>query len=640
MATKPGIFLRFDESATEVLPSDSAGGIEDLRNDGTATLPEAVAGAVGFAREFVAADATGLRAVDVVPGASLFTRTVSVQAILRWDFDDQVAAGTPGVIVCRGIRGSASERVAYGVELRVINAGARVGEIRLFWEDLAGNRYDAIGGQFQLARASETMMLTAVRRWSATRDVVVRYYLGDRLLNEAIATETEIGGGTTGTTTIGGRIDDGAEGWADHFDGAIDELRVIGRELVAEEIAATWQRISVDQPRGLQLFEDMLPPGWPVSDDPESRVQREHRLIGHLIGYASAQVENLRNNGMPDRAYGRRLERWEAITKQSPRPGDDVDVRRKRVIGHLSRHAGVSQPGVRAALAELLACGGDQLELRAFDNTIRDSFDELVAARWRLSPAAAWAAVGGQLQCQEAEGTAALFGAGWRTCLTGVDGPERVGGYGAQLFAKIAPTEIPDGCEAGLVLYDWCRRDALMLGLRHDGADYQVVSQRIIAGVEQAAVVHATTGLVPHWLLLEAEQVAYDGQARDELVPHKVWWSTTSASAGFTTADPGDFSFAVGWCGFYARNWTGAAIAGGDIDVGFDDAVFRFPNGRRTTLFYVVRDPNLPGEYDLAGANATLRKLRQSHTHAAAITGPMLAGDDESGCGLGPCGAL
>lgn len=633
------VHLRFDEPSDEILPSDSAGTLADMRNDATATMPAIVDGVVGFAREFVAAGATGLRAIDVNVGKSLFTRTVSVQTLARWDFDDQVAAGTPGVIVCRGKRGSDSEHVAYGLELRVVNAGARIGELRLFWEDLAGVRYDAIGGQFRLARASEQLMLTAVRRWSSTRDVLVRYYLGDVLLNEAVAERTDIGGGTTGTTTIGGRITDGAAAWADHFDGAIDELRVVGRELVHEEIAATYQRIRVLQPRGEQLLHDCLPPGMPVSDDPASRVQREHRLIGHGLGFAAAQVENVRANLLPDRAYGKPLQRWEGITRQSPRPGVDVDVRRKRVGGHMARRAGVSPPGVRAALHELLACQPDQLEIRAYDNTIRDSFDTLVPERWRLSPAADWTIDGGKLRVLALNATPAEFRSSWRTCMTGVDGPERIGGYGAQLFTKLVPTAIPDGGEAGIMLYDWCRRDCLMMGLRRDGADYKVVSQRFLAGAAQAAVVHETTALVAHWLHLYAEPLEYDGEQPDELVAHVLRWSTTSATAGFTAGDPGDFALSVGWCGFYARAWNGAAL-GGDLDVGFDDAAFRFPNGLRPFHFYVLRDPDLPGEYDLEGANAALRKLRQSHTHAAVVTGRMLAGDPESGCNRGPCGDL
>jgi hypothetical protein len=769
------VMLRFDEPKNEVLPSDVDGDLEDLHAPQGATLPDVVNGIVGYAREFAAIDLTALAAQDQSEGDSLFTRTVSIQAILRWDIDDQAASGQRGVIICRGVGGSSSERVAYGLELRVVNAAARIGEVRFFWENLAGDLFTAVGGHFRMTRARETLMLTAVRRWSSQRDVVVRYYLGDQLLNEAIANDGEIGGGTSGTTSIGARGDgvtaptaatldtttmavprnvgvwtaevtwgtdgtvgngkklhlaigafagdpggalvevrdderwdvgggawvaeagtvgvaadrdigsdittgdietainatsllcevttidptaediigdgewegtftgglDSAPDYDHHLDGAIDELRVLGRELVAEEIAATWQRIRVLQPAGEQLVRDCLPPGLPISDDPESRVQREIKWMGHALGYAAAQIENQRQNLFPGRAYGRALERWERITRQALRPGDDIDIRRRRVMGHFARRAGVSPPGVRAALKDLLACGGDQLELIAYSNQIRDDFATLRQRRWRRTPELAeWSVTGGELEAVVAAGVDAVpLTSSWRTCLTGVSGPERIGGYGAQIFAHLTPAFAGvGGAEAGLVLYDWTRADALLLGVRRDAGsgDTQVVSQRYLRGVAQPEVVHATTGNVPHWLHLYQVPLTYAGQTRSTLVPHGVRWSTTSASSGFTVGDPGDFAFAVGWCGFYVRSH---GALGGEIAPRFSDAALWYPHGTRPFHFYVVRDPNIPGEYDLAGANASIAKLKQSHTHAAVITSrAFLAGNPESLCGRGPCG--
>ncbi|MGE0547628.1 MAG: LamG-like jellyroll fold domain-containing protein [Kofleriaceae bacterium] len=637
------IFLRFDEPDTEVLPSDSAESLRDMRADDTATLPEVVSGFVGFAREFVADNATGLRSIDVEPGSSLLTRTMSVQAILRWDIDDQAASGQPGTIVCRGRRGSASERVAYALELRVVNAAARIGEVRWYWEDLDGNRHTAIGGQFRIEAANGYMLLTATRRCVSSSEVVVRYYVGGTLLNEAIETQGVIGGGTTGTTTVGGRITDGDDTWADHLDGAIDELRVVDRELAAEEIAATWDRISIYQPRGHQLVLDCLPPGWPTPTEADTRAGKELKLIGHSLGYAAAQAENLRANVLPDRSYGEVQERWEAMTRQYPRPGDDLDTRRARVMGHLRQRAGVSPPGVRTVLRDLLAINTEQVEVIAFDNTIRDPFDEMKARRWRISHDTEWSVGSGELKLLVAPAPtipAASFPTTWRTCMTGVDGPERVGGYGAQIFSKLSPTQIPDGVEAGIMLYDWPRQDVLLLGLRRDGSDYKVVSQRFLAAVAQAAVVHATTSLAPHWLHILQQPITYTNEAPSDLVPHTVRWSTTGPSSGLSQDATISFSFSVGWCGMYARSW-GSSLIGDDVDVAFDDCAIRFEHGRRTLYFYALRDPDLPGTPDLPGANVVLRRLRQHHTHACAITSrDMLAGDPDSGCGLGPCGGF
>lgn len=630
------VMLRFDEPTTEVLPSDAEGALEDLRAPEDATLPEVVHGIVGYAREFVAGDDTLLQAQDTEDGSSLFTRTVSIRTILRWDFDDQVAAGGTGLVVRRGIGGSSSERTAYGFELRVVNAAARIGEVRLYWESLAGVRFTAPGGQFRLTRASETMLITAVRRWSSTRDVVVRYYVGDQLLNEAVADDGEIGGGTTGTLQIGGAFNAGV--MTNAFEGAIDELHIVGREIVAEEVEATWRRIRVLQPAGEQLIRDCMPPGLPISDDPDSRVQREIKWMGQALGYSSAQIENQRHNLHPLRAYGRALERWEKITRQAVRPGDDVDVRRRRVQGHLARRAGISQPGVRAAMQELLACGGDQLELIAYSNIIRDSFDVMRERRWRRTPSADWTVAGGELAIDIAAGqNPAALTSNWRLCLTGLSGPERLGGYGGQIFAKVTPAFTDDGMEAGLVLYDWGRKDALLLGLRRDGGDTKVVSQRYVSGVAQAVVEHATSVDAPHWLHLYQVPLEYSGQERADLVAHAARWSSTSDSAGFTTVNPGDFAFSVGWIGFYARTFNGAL--GDPLAATFDDAALWMPHGTRPFHFYVVRDPDLPGEYDLGAANSSIAKLKQSQTHGAVVTSrAFLAGNPESLCGRGPCG--
>jgi hypothetical protein len=149
--------------------------------------------------------------------------------------------------------------------------------------------------------------------------------------------------------------------------------------------------------------------------------------------------------------------------------------------------------------------------------------------------------------------------------------------------------------------------------------------------------VHATTALDPHWLHLYQRPLEYDGQSLSDLVEHGIRWSTTGPSSGFTTVNGIDFSFSVGWCGFYARTWDGAIAS--DLDVKFDDAALLFPHGRRSCRFYALRDPDIPGNYDLAGASAVLKRMKQAHTHAAAITSlAFLAGDPESLCGRGPCG--
>lgn len=637
------ILLRFSEQFDDVLPSDTSKQLEDLNTDGAiGTLPVVGEGFTGYARIFSATDSTRLQAVDRAAGDTTLTRTMSVQAILRFDYAAQAAAGTPGTIVCRGKSGSADERVAYALELRVVNLGTRTIELRYVWQDIAGVEHTCVGGWFVAPVNGTTdafLMVTATRRWISSSEVVCRYYIGEQLLGEFVETVGDIGGGTLGTTTIGARY---AGAWEHFFCGAIDELRVVDYELAPEEIQATWLRISEYQPLGVQLYIDEHPPGWFPSFDSNTRHGREALLIGNGLGYAAAQIENFRANMMPDRAYGHVLERWESITGVEQRHGDGITERRRRVLARMRQRLGVSPDGVKGALEELLATSQANIDVIAFSNIIEDDFTTLKTLRWQTNPSAKWSIVGGALQVSTND-SAGTFPYDWRTCLTGVDGPDRIGGYGAQAFVKVTPTTLADGGEVGVCLYDKVRKDALLLGVRRVGAAYQVVSQRYTNGVSLGVTVHAVTANVPHWLHVGADPTTvYSGQAQTDLVPHFVRWSTTSATAGFTQADPGNFDFVVGWCGFYARGYDGGAnINGNALIASWDDAALWFPHGGRPFYFYALREAGLPGDYDLSAATTVLSKLKQAHTHACAITSlALLCDDPDSGCGLGPCGGI
>ncbi len=188
--------------------------------------------------------------------------------------------------------------------------------------------------------------------------------------------------------TIGGT-------YVDFFDGTIDELRVCDYELAPEEVEATWRRLTFDQPQGYQMLRELHPPDFPISADPSSRVQRETNLWGQALGYASAQAENLRANILPDRAYGDILTRWESIVGARPGPNDTIDQRRARVLGRLRARAGVSIPGVAAALEELAGTDPGNLEILGFGQETRDLFSRHEA--WNYLPEGSYAASAGTI---------------------------------------------------------------------------------------------------------------------------------------------------------------------------------------------------------------------------------------------------
>lgn len=623
------LLLRLDELETSDRPVDAIGNLRELSKSG-AGMPELVDAALGRGRAFISSDADGLVAVDADSGSTLVTRDASIQVVMRWDVASAATYGLPQTIYARGKGTSAAEYTSAGLELRVVNSTLSIGEVRWIWHDLAGNLKTQVGGHFQVP-ADGFVMITATRRWVSSSRVVLRYYLGDALLSEVESVDGEIGGGTTGTTQIGTRYTGAAYGR--HLDGVIDELRVTDYELAPEEVEATYRRITVEQPRGYQLIREMHDPGFPISQDPASRAQRETRQWGHGIGFAAAQAENVRANILPDRAYGEALVRWERITKQSSKPGDDIALRRKRVIGKIRQRRGASIPGIGDALAgpnSLLDTDASRLEVIAFDQTTRDTWETLNAQRWRHDPAANFTIDANALRMQSAGVAAGFYD--WRTSLQSVGGH----GRGVKILAKMSPTTIADQGEAGLVFVNRGTRDGVLLGLRNDAGTYKLVRANFRAPINggiAAATVLATPGLVPVWMILEH----VDG------VNFRARWSTVSASGPW---DEATFTHPVldgtrggvpfHWAGFYGRTWSYTAAG---LDVKFDDTVVRAPYGERSFYYYVLRDPDDPGSPDIDGANAVLRGLRQAHTFGGAVlTTLALYGDPQSLYGITPMG--
>lgn len=362
----PKVFFRFDEASDEMRPRDAAGSLDDLLDNGALKMPPLVDGIVGMARKFESSETTGLTATDLVPGSTLFNRDCTVRAIVRIpDLAAMLAAGTNTLIV-RGKGDSAAEYAAYGIELRVVNLGGLIVEVRWIWHDAAGALKTQLGGHFAVDPLG-FFMLTATRRWVSSTEVRLRYYFGDVRINEVTSVDGSIGGGTTAETAIGARWTGAA--YANLLCAEVDEIQVYDRVLSHEEIRATWDRITVQQPRGHRLLVELHDPGFPLNPNQTSRQAKETRLWGYALGYATAQAENIRNNIHPDRAYGRVLERWEAMSGAVAKPGDDIDTRRARAVAYLRARQGESIPGLQTLIEELVATDAGNLEFLAFQNS-------------------------------------------------------------------------------------------------------------------------------------------------------------------------------------------------------------------------------------------------------------------------------
>lgn len=643
MARSNVVLLRLDETVDAVRPSDSVGNLGDLTIETGLVQPAIVSGSVGRGRRYVAATGNGHRAQDVVSGSTLLSRDMSIQVIAQWNLAAQNAAGSTGTLYARGKGNSAAEYLNAGLELRVVNAALNVGELRWLWHDAAGALRTQVGAHL-VPHPYGFLLLTATRRWISSTEVVLRYFVGDELVTEVTSSNGSIGGGTTGTTSLGARFS-GAT-WGRFFDGVIDELRVVDYEMTPEEVAATYARILVHQPRGYELVKELHDPGFPISDDPASRVQLETRLWGHGLGYASAQAANLRDNVLPDRAYGSVLEQWEEITAQPSKPGDSTDARRARVVARIRQDLGVSIPGIGAALRELVATDPANLEILAFDQTTVDDFTTGPLkndGRWFYEYFTTdWSIVASQLRLNNGANARVMDGPTrtWVTARMAIGG----GGYLAAMVGKLVPTTIASVSEVGFWLGDMAHGNYVLFGLRNTAGVYQFVIEFVKSFASTGVTVLGVGALTTYWLKLVMQEPPVGSPTVDFSPKFTAGWSTVAEAGPYTDvvdiASPAAWinrssEEGLQWAGLYGRT-IGAAV---QITVDWDHVRVRAPRGNRAHHFYVYRNPALPGSPDLAAADATLRGLKQAHTVGAVITSKVAICDDpNSFCDLTPIG--
>lgn len=534
MAEETRVLIRFDETSEEIPPHDEIGSLGPFSSPGALIdTPDVVDGFAGRARHFQ--NGTGLLATDAVTGGTLLARDVSVQMIIAWDPAAQDSAGEPGAIIARGDGTGLAEYMPFALELAVVDASLAIGELRWLWHDSAGALKTQPGGHLKVPSmaAGEFMMLTATRRWVSSTEVVMRYYAGAELIAEVASADGDIGGGTTGTTSIGTRYDTGTAAYYHFLEGDIDELRVCDYELSAEEIEMTWRRLSELQPAGEALVRALMPPDARgkmavISTDPGSDVQVDLRIAGQALGFAAAQVENVRQNLMPDRAYGPVLRQWESIAAVPVRGGDSYETRRARVLAHLRSRAGCSIPGVRQALRTVAGCAPEQLEILSFSSTIIEPFDSIDELRWWNENPADWTILAGAARVQT--GAVAIPWVpdlrGGRMIAMSVVPRELKARF------KLTPTALPDGAVAGITLWSASGHDAFFFGIRNNAAVYEIGWERWEDNVQTVAfTVLDTSAAVDHWFrVAPVKGEDWTGDLIDTVVSY----STTDADTGFT----------------------------------------------------------------------------------------------------------
>lgn len=609
------VLLHFDEHE-DVLPADALGNLNDLGIEPGIVVPSVEQTWCGVGRKFAQATTNALIAGDKSANGTMLPRNASIQALISLTL---TGSAGPQTIISRGVNdGSIPERYAYGLEVGEQAGNPGYLEVRWFWSDASGVIVTAPPGVFQHAGDGKEIMLTATRRWEASGRIVVRYYVDSRMIAELDITST-ISGGYTGTTTIGGRKSAGA--WSRFLNGTIDELAVCDYELSADEIRATWDRLTVHQPSGYETFRGLAPPGVGWFNNPSSDIARRAKVVGQAIGLFVAAVEEFRATFLPGTCPAWLLPRWEALYAMSAKPLDSLDILRARVLARMAAEDSYSLPSLRAAFSVVFGMDADDVEILEPTNEWRDSFDaSITAERWTSGAVGAWSVAGGELVLSVPSGTNVNQSPTLGDCRlwTPIDrtdvGPVWFSAKAASFVA------LPSGAFVGLCLHRRVGNKTLWFGLHSNGVSIRLVTcEGSITGGFSALTVLATIAAGPVWLRMSLDPGAQLATI-DTAVPITMSWSTIGPSSGFadhvTTAYP--------WYDLAGFGAFTTATPAANVGARFDDVHVLVRNGLAPFVWFAYRNPALPGSYDLIGANALARNVSPAHELGAACASKSL----------------
>lgn len=603
---------------------DRTGHVGALRaNDPSAIVLEADGWVSARSRLATAGTPTDHRGVDVAGRSQVLTRDVSIQWIGRITPD--VAQGD-GEIVARGLGGSSGERRSWGVTIDTASAYPTL-KIALNWETVAGV---LSGVTLTLPASAPTWwtLWTVTRRWESATSVVVRVYAGDALLASGTSTAGAIGGSTAATTVV--------LGGGDGLSGYLQQIKVVAREISADELRQTWARLTRWQPEGERAWRALAPPGIGWFARADSVPAQFARIVGQALGFAAAAGHALRETFLPAWASRATIARWERLVAARPGPVDSLDVRRARVVELLSRDNGYSPPAIQELLSESLGLDPADVDVRALAPRVEDDFAAIDSRVWLAQPAAAWTALSGDARAQASIGADIRLEPGALNALTLERAVEVA--RDSYVAVRVSAVSLDLDAEAGLILRHGARGDRLLFGLRRTGAsDYELVYQRWRAGawVDSSAVLVATTSSSTVELRIRLDPAPVALVAANELVLQLEWDDGTGWDelAGVT------FAADWNWAGFYARSLDSALPSA--VDARFDKYMSTELRGPRCLRWWVYRDPGLPGSWSLDRARALVRRAKPSHTLAGVVTElDVLCDDVDHGCDVAALGPV
>jgi len=604
------------EKSTEVFAVDQAGNMNDVGGDPNSTpvlaIPAAAVSFTGRGRRF--GDDLGFQGLENVADSLRLTRDFTVRSILQYKTGN-ATIGDKGTIVARGLTGSAAERLLFAVELEKIDAVTV--RVRARWEEIGGAEAVGIAGADFIPDPDEFFALGVVRRWIDTTTVELCYVVNDIEIGKETVAAGDIGEGAGGTLTIG-CVGDGAGNY-DRFlpeDSIVDSISIESDAMPFEEIRQEFRRITVYQPDGYRVLRAYFPPGESWNKDPSSSIQRWIASEGDALGYALAQAAKLREDHLPDRAYGEALVAWEELVGITAAPLATIEERRVDVIAALRRILGFTIEDIKGQLEPQFGLDSADIVITEFSGSRLDDFsvDDITPAE----PSNLWRDIPGNGSLAIAAGVCAANIPGatpncqWGKDPTGAGGgapPYRetsVAGLLQQdpdfssILIDVDATVGVDGLSAlsGVFMRN-PSGEAVFFGALDTGLGFRLQSFSIVGGVRSAPVDHGVGGAGVDRLYLRSL-----GGGLFE-VGRIVGGAVEILSA--TVAGPSG----VRWAGFGSFSLLDASP---QQDADFDNAAIFEPETPRGFAFIAYRDDALPGAYSIEKAQQTLEKHSPAHT--------------------------